>query len=237
MIDQPSRSSDPTVWKPSGLDLVLSSVLAFGLPLLAGLLLKTLGALVPMVVYYGSAWGVCIWRRGTSGYSLRQVRRPPVSFWVHLAVIGLSLVFAWSARIVELNPDPIGVVFTAIVWTVANASSEQLLWIYLFDSWDLRSIGQNNTTKRLVMRLCGLLLFSAFAGLIHMTYWARFLHTVKADTPAGILFVLSTIVSGYLHIVVWRQSKNMLYTFIPHFILNFVPLLWTGYSILPYLVP
>ena len=28
----------------------------------------------------------------------------------------------------------------------------------------------------------------------------------------------------------------MVYTFIPHFILNLLPLLWTGYSIVPYLV-
>jgi hypothetical protein len=28
----------------------------------------------------------------------------------------------------------------------------------------------------------------------------------------------------------------MVYTFIPHFLLNLVPLFWTGYSILPFLI-
>ncbi|WP_158301057.1 hypothetical protein [Thermotoga maritima] len=47
--------------------------------------------------------------------------------------------------------------------------------------------------------------------------------------------MLMTTISGFIHIVVWRQSGNMVFTFIPHFLLNLGPLFWTGYSIVPYL--
>jgi hypothetical protein len=34
---------------------------------------------------------------------------------------------------------------------------------------------------------------------------------------------------------VWRESNQMIFTFIPHYLLNLLPFFWTGYSLLPYL--
>lgn len=85
------------------------------------------------------------------------------------------------------------------------------------------------------MIVVGLILFSIFVGTIHTMYWAKFLHTVNPKIIFGILFIIGTTISGYLHIIVWRQSYRMTYTFIPHFLLNLIPLFWTGYSIMSYL--
>ena len=67
-------------------------------------------------------------------------------------------------------------------------------------------------------------------------YWAKFLETVDPKQVLGLVFVVLTTVSGFLHLVVWRKSNQMIFTFIPHFLLNLVPIFWTNYSILPYLI-
>jgi hypothetical protein len=81
-----------------------------------------------------------------------------------------------------------------------------------------------------------LALFAAFVGLIHTMFWARFLNTVDPKPVFGLAFILLTTVSGFLHLVVWRKSNHMILTFIPHFLLNLVPIFWTNYAILPYLI-
>lgn len=87
----------------------------------------------------------------------------------------------------------------------------------------------------LAFRTIGLLFFLVFVGLIHTLFWVQFLNTVQAGTLFGTIFVVLTSVSGFLHLVVWRRSRQMVFTFIPHLLLNLVPLIWTGYSMVPYL--
>jgi hypothetical protein len=217
-------------------DLFLSAGMALLFPLLAGVLLMVSGALLPMVLYYSAAWGISIWRRGASGYRLKKLPSPPVSFYIQLFVIAVALILSYFARIKVTNPAIVEVVLTAVVWAVVNASSEQLLWIYIFDAWDLYKKDEFSVRSRILMRISGCLLFTVFVGTIHTMYWAKILHTVNSGTIIGILFIVATTISGYLHVVVWRQSSRMIYTFIPHFLLNLVPLFWTGYSIFPYLL-
>ena len=59
--------------------------------------------------------------------------------------------------------------------------------------------------------------------------------TVESGTLFGIVFIVLTSLSGFLHLIVWRKSHQMLFTFIPHLLLNLVPIIWTHYSILPFL--
>jgi len=140
-----------------------------------------------------------------------------------------------SVEIKVENPDVTGIILTALCWATLNASSEQLLWIYIFESWDLFQRENTNRLIKIISTIVGLLFFTVFVGLIHVMFWARFLKTVDAKGLIGTVFIILTSVSGYLHIVVWRKSSQMLYTFIPHFMLNVFPLIWTGYSMLPYL--
>ncbi|GAB4533824.1 MAG: hypothetical protein Fur0018_23420 [Anaerolineales bacterium] len=218
-------------WKPTRFDLALAVVLALGLPFVAGFLYRQTGALLPMLLYYGLAWGVALWRRGDSGYRNPMPKNPPVWFWVNLGVIALSLVAARLSPVVTENPHLAGVLLTALFWAPINAASEQLLWLYLFDAWDLYP-----ESTHPAFRGVGLLLFAAFVGMIHTMFWVHFLTTVQPEPPWGVLFILLTTLSGFLHIVVWRQSKQMIFTFIPHLLLNLGPLFWTGYTILPYLL-
>lgn len=219
-----------TQWHPKKLDLYLAVLVAFLLPLFAGLLYGLTGALLPMLLYYGLAWGIVKWRRKSSGYFNLFPKRITAYFYVNLGVILTSLICAYLARNQFTSNNSIGILITALIWAPLNASSEQLLWIYLFESWDLYP-----AKPRPVYRLVGLVLFAAFVGLIHTMFWAKFLETVDPKQLFGIAFILLTTVSGFLHLVVWRKSNQMTLTFIPHFLLNVVPIFWTNYSILPYL--
>jgi len=220
-----------TLWKPAKLDLVLSAALAVLFPFAAGFLFSRTGALLPMLVYYGIAWGVVKWRRGSIGYRNSFPSKPPVAFYANVCVILACLTCAWLTPIVTPTISIPGMLITALVWAPLNGATEQILWIYIFESWDLypRKIS-------VAYRIIGLLFFSAFVGLIHIKFWVLFLTTVVPGTIIGVLFVMFTSLSGYLHLIVWRKSRQMFFTFIPHLLLNLVPVFWTHYSILPYLI-
>ena len=183
-----------------------------------------------MVLYYGLAWGMVKWRRGTIGYGNPFSTKPPSTFYLNTGVILGCLICAWLSPIVNPSVQPLGILLTALIWAPVNAATEQILWIYIFESWDLYPKKVN-----LTYRAIGLLLFTTFVGLIHTSFWVQFLHTVQSGTLFGTLFIILTSISGFLHIVVWRQSRQMVFTFIPHLLLNLVPIFWTNYSIIPYL--
>ncbi|KFZ21555.1 hypothetical protein [Thermotoga neapolitana] len=224
------KTYDPTSWRPKHLDLLLSAVIAFSLPAVAGWLYDLSGVLIPMLIYYSLAWGLVKLRRGVVGYGTPFPKKPPKWFYVNVLVILTALFFAYQARIRVEEVDRFGVLLTALLWAPVNASTEQILWLYLFDSWDLYP-----EKPRLRYRLAGLVFFAAFVGLIHTMFWTKFLHVASPEGFFGVAFVLMTTISGFIHIVVWRQSGNMVFTFIPHFLLNLGLLFWTGYSIVPYL--
>jgi hypothetical protein len=218
-------------WQPKRLDLWLAVLVALLLPIGAGLLYGSTGALLPIILYYGLAWGLVIWRRGSTGYFKPFPRRITLYFYINLGVILVSLVCAYLARNQFSAGNVTGILITALVWAPLNAATEQLLWIYIFEAWDLYP-----AKPRPVFRLIGLVLFTAFVGMIHTMFWAKFLTTVDSKQVLGVVFILLTTVSGFLHLVVWRKSNHMILTFIPHFLLNLVPIVWTYYSILPYLI-
>lgn len=217
-------------WQSKKLDLYLAVLIAFFLPIIAGFLYGQTGALLPMLLYYGLAWGIVKWRRKSTGYFNAFPKRITPFFYVNLGVILTSLVCAYLARNQFPSSTTTGILITALIWAPLNAATEQLLWIYLFESWDLYP-----TKTRPAFRLIGLVLFTVFVGLIHTMFWAKFLETVDSKQLFGIAFVLLTTVSGFLHLVVWRKSNQMILTFIPHFLLNLIPIFWTNYSILPFL--
>lgn len=218
-------------WQPKKLDLGLAALIALALPIIAGYLYGLTGALLPMLLYYGLAWGIVKWRRGSSGYFKPFPKRITVFFFINLGVIPASLIFAYLGRITFLASNTIGVLVTALIWAPLNGATEQLLWIYLFEAWDLYP-----AKPRVAYRLVGLTLFAILVGLIHTMFWAKFLTTVDSKQVYGVIFILLTTLSGFLHLVVWRKSNHMILTFFPHFLLNLIPIFWTGYSILPSLI-
>jgi len=248
------------IWKPKKLDIILSTIIAVALPILAFFLYKYTGALIPLIIYYSLAWLLPIWRRKSTGYNTKGLKNPPIAFYINVVLILICITFEYFSQI---KPDEIsiaGAVLTALIWAPINASSEQLLWIYIFESWELYPIGlisesankpalenannensesvekPSNKTKIWVFRIFGLIFFSCFVGLIHTMFWVNFLHLVDSSSIFGILFVVFSTLTGFMHIIVWKKSKNMLFTFIPHLLLNAIPIIWTGYSIIPYLI-
>ena len=219
-----------TRWQPQKLDLVIAIVISFLFPILAGSLYRLTGAFFPMVLYYGVAWLLVKWRRGSTGYFNPLPKNITGYFYLNVGVILISLVCAYLARNTFPESDLTGIFLTALVWAPLNAASEQLLWIYIFEAWDLYP-----SKSKIGYPLVGLFLFSAFVGMIHSMYLAKFLATVDSHQVFGVIFVILTSVSGFLHLVVWRKTNQMIFTFIPHFLLNLIPIFWTGYSILPYL--
>lgn len=218
-------------WQPKKLDLGLAAIIAILFPVLAGLLYGTTGALLPMLLYYALAWILIKWRRGFTGYFNPLIKKITGFFYLNVGVILISLVCAYLARNTFPGSNFAGIMLTALVWAPMNAASEQLLWIYIFEAWDLFP-----AKSKILFRVIGLLLFSSFVGMIHTLYWAKFLTTVDSHQVFGIIFIILTSVSGFLHLVVWRKSNHMIFTFIPHFLLNLIPIFWTGYSIFPFLL-
>jgi len=227
-----NQSPDVTMrWQPQKLDLGLAVLIAPLFPIVSGFLYGLTGALLPMSLYYGLAWGLVKWRRGSTGYFNPLPTRITIFFYVNVGVILVSLVCAYAARNYFPDSSTMGILITALIWAPLNAASEQLLWIYLFEAWDLYP-----TNLRLPFRLIGLTLFAVFVGLIHTLFWTKFLDPVDPSQLLGVVFILLTTVSGFLHLVVWRYSNQMIFTFIPHLLLNLVPLLWTRYSVVPFLI-
>lgn len=226
-------------WNPNRFDLLLAVLIVLIVPILARILYFFTGALIPLIIYYGAAWGICIWRRGSSGYSWKTKKLIPRAFVANVIVIVFALVFAFLALNIDLIPNYTGAILTGLIWAPINAASEQLLWIYLYDSWDLYiPSNKQDLTKSWIWinRIVGFILFTVFVGTIHTFFWVEFLETVISDNIFGVIFILLTSLSGYIHIITWRESNNMVYTFIPHFLLNLIPLFWTGYSIIPFLI-
>jgi len=234
-------------WEPTNLDLILSTGFSLGLPALFSILYDALGALIPMIIYYVIAWGVMKWRRGHTGYLNKPKKKLPVSFVINLVIIVFTVILGSFAPIKTIGSNVTGVVLTTIFWPLANASSEQLLWIYIFEAWDLRfpwkdakNAPQNgkasNQRKNWIFRAIGLILNTVFVGTVHTMFWTKFLHVVDSEGMIGIIFLITTSISGYIHLWAWRESNNMVFTFIPHYILNLVPFFWIGFSMVPYLV-
>jgi hypothetical protein len=57
-------------WNPNRFDLLLAVLIVLIFPILARILYFATGALIPLIIYYGAAWVISIWRRGNSGYSM-----------------------------------------------------------------------------------------------------------------------------------------------------------------------
>ena len=229
-MDTKQITDSITRWQPQKFDLVLSTTIGLLFPIIAGALYGATGAFVPMILYYGVAWFIVKWRRGSTGYVNPLPKKVTIFFYLNIGVILISLICAYLAKNTFPTGEIAGILITALIWAPMNAASEQLLWIYIFEAWDLYP-----SRSKVSFRIIGLILFASFVGMIHTMYWAKFLTTVDSHQVFGVIFVILTSVSGFLHLVVWRKTNQMIFTFIPHFLLNLIPIFWTGYSILPFL--
>jgi hypothetical protein len=231
----------PDNFQPTYLDLVLAALAAIGLPFVAAFIFNATGALIPLILYYGVfCWAIVRWRRGAVGYEINrgEIRKQfagyassvfSVILILQLILIGFE--FITVQRVSDFNL--LGFIVTLVVWAPVNAFSEQLIWIYTFDSYaEFFKEGQ----KRKVMIALGGLLYIALISLIHLLFWILVLPEGQYVFPFSELFVpIQTVISiGYIFL--YRKSKSMWPLGIIHVLINVAAIALSGYSILPVLL-
>lgn len=234
-------SDVPDNFQPTYLDLVLATLAAIGLPFVAGYLFLATGALIPLILYYGVfCWAIVRWRRGTVGYEINRgaIRKQFVSYvgsvFIVLLMLQLILIgfeFITFERVSDFNL--LGFILTLVIWAPVNAFSEQLIWIYTFDSY---AEFFNEGAKRKGMIVIGGSLYIALISLIHLLFWVLVLPEGQYVFPFSELFVpIQTMISiGYIFL--YRKSKSMWPLAIIHVLINITAIALSGFSILPVLL-
>lgn len=231
----------PDNFQPTYLDLVLATLAALGLPFAAGYLFNTTGALIPLILYYGVFCVVIVkWRRGSLGYEInrgalrKQFAGYVSSIFVVLLILQLILVgfeFITFERVSDFNL--LGFLLTLLIWAPVNAFSEQLIWIYTFDSY---AEFFKEGPKRKVMIAIGSLMYVALITLIHLLFWILVLPEGQSIFPFSVLFILIQTMIAIGYIFLYRKSKSMWPLGIIHVLINITAIGLSGYSILPVLL-
>ena len=231
----------PDNFQPTYLDLILATLAALGLPFAAAFIFNAIGALIPLVLYYGVfCWAIVRWRRGAVGYEIRrgEIRKQFAgyvsSIFVVILILQLILVgfeFITVQQVSDFNL--LGFIITLVVWAPLNAFSEQLVWMYTFDSY---AEFFKEGPKRKGMIAIGGLLYVALISLIHLLFWILVLPEGRYVFPFSELFVpiQTGIAIGYIFL--YRKSKSMWPLGIIHVLINITAIALSGYSILPVLL-
>jgi hypothetical protein len=215
----------------TNLDLLLSAVIALGLPFAAAWLLDlTGGALTALVLYYAVCCvAVVRWRKGTLDYRWPACW-PWSMFAMSLLVPAAITAINWRA-LPDYGAPLLGVVLTAVVWGTLNAAMEQLAWLYVLDAW------RNRWTKgplRWVGLAVGIVLLLVLVGLIHVVFWIRFLPKGQ-DTPRSWATVPLNMLLTVSYALLYYRSRSMWPTFFVHLLADLQLVLLANYSIVPYL--
>ena len=234
-------SDVPDNFQPTYLDLVLATLAAIGLPFAAGYIFNATGALLPLIIYYGVfCWAIVKWRRGAVGYGInrgeirKQFARYVSPIFVVILMLQLILIgFEWITvqRVSDFNT--LGFIITLVIWVPLNAFSEQLIWMYTFDSY--AEFFKEGSKKKGMIALGGLL-YITLIGLIHLLFWILVLPEGQYVFPFSELFVPIQIVISIGYIFLYRKSKSMWPLAIIHVLLNIAGIIFSGYSILPFLL-
>ncbi|MHA2374007.1 MAG: hypothetical protein ACXAEB_13405, partial [Candidatus Thorarchaeota archaeon] len=215
----------PDNFQPTYLDLVLATFAAIGLPFAAAYIFNATGALIPLFLYYGVFCFIIVrWRRGAVGYGINrgEIRKQFAGYvspiFVVILMLQLILIgFEWITfeRVTDFNL--LGFIITLVIWAPLNAFSEQLIWIYTFDSY---AEFFKEGPKRKVFIAIGGLLYIALISLIHLLFWILVLPAGQYVFPFSELFVpIQTAISiGYVFL--YRKSKSMWPLAIIHVLIN-----------------
>lgn len=228
-------------YNPTSLDIILAMIAAILMPLFVGYLFDIIGALVPMVIYYGLFAILLVkWRRGSLNYEIQrgnlvtQFRSYITPLFVTLFLLQGILVFtSWFTLVRTGFLDPFGWFLTLIIWAPINAFAEQLIWLYTFDSFaEYYKVGR----RRSIMILIGGGLYIALIGMIHALFWGKFLlGSTYVFLFTEVFFIIQFIMPiGYIFL--YRRTGSMWPIGIIHLFLNLTGVLFSGYSIVPYLI-
>ncbi|HVU67812.1 MAG TPA: hypothetical protein VHD63_11805 [Ktedonobacteraceae bacterium] len=226
----PSSASTSLSFRAKNLDLLLSVLIALGLPFgAAQLFLWTNHAIWGLLLYYGVCCvGVVWWRKGSLGY--QRPRRWP---WLLMAA-GLLIDLATAALNFQALPDAHaampGFVLTILLWVPLNSAMEQLSWIYVLDAWRTRWPGG---PLRWLGLAIGILLTLALISLIHTRFWLLFLPTATSANTA--LVVILSLLLTATQIGAYYRSGSMWSTWLIHFFSDLQLVLLAHYSLFAHL--
>jgi hypothetical protein len=228
-------------YQPKSLDLLIATVAALGMPLVAGYLFDYIGAFVPMAIYYGLfAILIVRWRRGSLDYGIdkgnaknqfKQYLTTPLFIGL-FALQGILVATSWFTLIRVEPLNPLGWILTLAIWAPVNAFSEQLIWVYSFDSF---AEYYKEGKRRWGMVFIGGGLYIALIGLIHALFWAKFLLESTYIFPFTQVFFLIQFVMPIGYLFLYRRTGSMWPLGIIHVFLNVTGVAFSGYSIIPFL--
>lgn len=216
-------------FRATNLDLTLALVATFLLPVACMVLLDWSGALLPLVLYYGVfCFALVYWRKGSLEY-FKPISWVWTLFLFLLALQVLTQV-AGALTIIPTDDELVGVFLTLLLWVPLNALAEQLLWVYIFDSFETR---WTERRKRFIGGIVGILLTMVFVGMIHALFWGSFLPSFESVAPWSYIFFATQfiITPGYLFL--YRRSGSMWPIFALHIIADATLVIAAQYSIIP----
>ena len=220
-------------FKSTNLDIFLAIITTVGLPFLCMKLFEMTGALLPILVYYlVFCVGLVKWRKGSLDYCRPQGIVSLI--FIALLLLQLILFYVSTKIIIPVKNFSLAGFFTNIlIWCPANAFSEQLLWIYIYDAFAKRF---EEKRLKIIFSGMGIIFYFAFIGLIHAFFWGEFMMGFQHTDPYWQLFIgiHFSITIGYL--MIYRKTKSMYPVAILHLIGDIGCVLGAGYSILPYLL-
>lgn len=210
------------------LDLVLSTIVALGLPFAALWLLDaTGGAAAGLALYYGLCCVALVrWRKGALDYR-RPARWPWMLFIASLLLPLGNAALNWGA-LPNYGASALGLLLTALLWAPLNACMEQLAWIYVLDAWRNRWA---SGALRWVGLVVGIALLVALVSLIHILFWARFLPETSAPERLPLTIGLNLALTAS-YVLLYRRARSMWPTALIHLLVDLQLVLLANYSIL-----
>ena len=222
-----------TDFKSTNLDILLAILATAGLPLLCGSLYDRTGAALPLFIYYGIfCIGIVRWRKGTLDY--RWPRKLITPLFIGLCIIQILIFYTSSKIIIPVEVfSQAGFMATLIIWAPLNAFTEQLLWLYVYDSFANRFEGK---TLKIIFSGLGILFYWGMIALIHIFFWSKFMMAFHTTAPFWQIFMGLQYPLTIGYIVIYRNTRSMYPVALLHLCQDVTGVLAAGYSILPYLI-
>lgn len=217
--------------RSTNLDLLLSTLIALGLPFAAAWLYEiTGGATTSLVLYYGVC-GVLIvcWRKGALDY--RWPDHWPWALFLPSLLVPLAIAAINWGALPRSTATPLGFALTLLVWAPLNAALEHLSWLYVLDAW--RNRWATGWRRWLGLGI-GIVLLLALVGLIHVVFWLRFLPTAAPTAWSWLTIPLNFALTA-TYVLLYYRSRSLWPTFFVHLLADLQLVLLAYYAIGPYL--
>lgn len=222
-----------TSFQSTKLDLILSLIATFGMPFICSYIYEFRGAFIPLLIYYGVfCYGVVYIRKKTLNYSLTDKLLTPA----FLILMGFELFRIFLSLFIY---DPvesfslIGFILTLFLWAPINALSEQLIWIYVYESY--ANFYEEEGLKRKLFVGIGFIFYITLIALIHILFWTKFLFESEAQFPWTIILIIGNFILSIGYLYLYLKSESMVPVFIIHLIVDISAVVLSFYSIIPYL--